>query len=108
MTDYSFPPKQLAPKAWVNPRDGMPIQPSQAARRDDLHVEDVHLEGLGDLKDILQDLTTKVDILMEAITMAHQVGPDGKCRDDCWSCKVQETMRGIRVARKLGAPEKTA
>jgi hypothetical protein len=92
----------------VNPCDEKPIQPSQAARRDDLHVGDVHLEGLGDLKDILQDLTTKVDILMEAITMAHQLGPDGKCRDDCWSCKVQETMRGIKVARKLGAPEKTA
>jgi hypothetical protein len=60
-------------------------------------------EGIGV---ILRDLLVKMDILIEAITTTHQVGPDGKCREDCWSCKLQETMRGIRVARKLGSMDR--
>lgn len=84
------------------------LNPNQSLQYNDLHVEDIHLKDFGQLKEILQDLQTKVEILMEAITLAHQVGPDGKCLEDCWSCKVQETMRGIKVARKLGAPEKKA
>ena len=55
------------------------------------------------LKEIIRDLSTKMDILMDAVLMSHQLGPDGKCREDCWSCRVRETIRGIQVARKLGA-----
>lgn len=70
-----------------------------------INVDDVRLEEMGSLRDILKDLTMKVDVLMEAIDSAHMRGPDGVCREDCWSCRISEMIRGIRVARKLGVKE---
>jgi len=61
------------------------------------------VEEIEGLKNIIHDLAIKMNILMDAVLMSHQFGPDGKCREDCWSCRVQETIRGIQVARKLGA-----
>ncbi len=66
---------------------------------------ELEIDGVG-VGAILRDLLVKMDILIEAIMTTHQVGLDGKCREDCWSCKLQETMRGIRVARKLGSMDK--
>jgi hypothetical protein len=70
-----------------------------------LSADDLQLEDLGSVKEILKDLAMKMDILMDAISLAHMKGPDGKCKEDCWSCKVMENIEGIKVARKLRGPE---
>ncbi len=57
--------------------------------------------------DEIRNLSRKVDLILEAITLAHQKGPDGKCREDCWSCKVLGMMEEIKVARNLRSPEKS-
>ncbi len=97
---YSLPPSDITDRKG---RGNFAIRPQNGISS--LSVEDVRLEEMGSLRDILKDLTMKVDILMEAIDSAHMRGPDGVCREDCWSCRVSETIQGIRVARKLGVKE---
>jgi hypothetical protein len=70
-----------------------------------LRAADLQIEDFGSVKEILKDLAMKMDILMDAISLAHMKGPDGKCKEDCWSCKVMENIEGIKVARKLRGPE---
>ena len=111
---YSLPPAPLMPS------HGVKVGPSSSGTSSSLFIkdsnqigkmegylsaDDLQLEDIGSVKEILKDLVMKVDILMDAIMSAHTKGPDGKCRDDCWSCKILETIEGIKVARKLRGQE---
>lgn len=49
----------------------------------------------------VQKIIRKVDIMLEAISLNHAKGPDGKCLPGCWSCKVEESLQAISVAKKM-------
>lgn len=49
----------------------------------------------------VQKMIRKVDIMLEAISLNHSKGPDGKCLPGCWSCKVEESLQAISVAKKM-------
>ena len=50
----------------------------------------------------VQAMLFKVDIMLEAISLNHSRGQDGKCLPGCWSCKVEESLKELSVAKKLG------
>jgi len=70
-------------------------------------TDEVSVSGLvaGDggkiLSEWMVEVEAKVDAILEAIGLNHQRGPDGKCVEGCWSCRVIETMDGIRVSRRI-------
>ena len=51
--------------------------------------------------DEIENLTTHLSTLEEAIALNHVKGPDGVCVEDCWSCKIKDTIKGTQVAEKL-------
>jgi hypothetical protein len=50
----------------------------------------------------IQKMIIKLNNLLEAVALNHMKGPDGKCVDGCWSCKVEDSMRSLAVAKKIG------
>ena len=63
---------------------------------------DLEIEGIGSMKNAFLALKERVDLLADAIEAAHQRGDDGKCVEGCWSCRVEEAMRSIKVAKRIG------
>lgn len=45
-------------------------------------------------------MEAKLDLLIEAIGLNHQK-ENGVCREDCWSCRVNDTIKCIETARRL-------
>jgi len=70
-----------------------------------LNADALSIEGVGNIREAFLDLKAKVDLLMAAIELAHQKGDDGFCIVGCWSCRIEEIMQGIKVARKIGGEE---
>jgi|GEM_PF-5698658 len=119
---YSFPPEAAMAKPFpkgspqkspgvssgFNPKSGMHNHALNHASMDverRLNPDAIHIDGIGNLSEAFKDLKAKVDLLMEAISLAHQRNGDGKCVEGCWSCRVEDTMRGIKVHRKIGGEE---
>jgi len=53
----------------------------------------------------IQKIIRRADIMLEAISLNHVRGPDGKCLPGCWSCKVEDSLQAILVAKELGEHE---
>lgn len=53
------------------------------------------------LAERVEDLERLVGLILEAIDLNHRRGKDGKCVKACWSCRVRETMDGIKTAKRL-------
>jgi hypothetical protein len=49
----------------------------------------------------IQKMIIKLNNLLEAVALNHMRGPDGKCLPECWSCKVEDSMRSLAVAKKM-------
>jgi hypothetical protein len=76
--------------------------------KDDLHFDMNTKVGDKTIDDWMNEMGAKmsaieveVSTILEAIALNHQKGPDGKCIQDCWSCRVIETMEGIRVSNRI-------
>jgi hypothetical protein len=125
---YSFPPKGVDPHSGpvhgVGPKGGRGVNAAKfgtgigahhvhdvggmdasIGSRLDLNADEIHIEGIGNLREAFLDLKAKVELLLEAIEVGHQRGDDGECVEGCWSCRIQETIKSVRVARKIGGQE---
>lgn len=63
---------------------------------------DLEIAGIGSMWEAFLALKERVDLLTDAIEAAHKRGDDGKCVEGCWSCRVEEAMRSIKVAKRIG------
>lgn len=83
----------------VHDLSGMEVR---SGSRLELDADQIHIEGIGNLKEEFLNLKAKVDLLVMAIEMAHQKDAEGNCVEACWSCRIAENIESIRVARKIG------
>jgi len=55
--------------------------------------------------DDVKAMKKRLDLLIEAISMCHDGGEGAECSPRCMACRVEEAMRSIKVAEKLGAAD---
>jgi hypothetical protein len=58
-------------------------------------------DELGVIKRRFADLSSSLNVVMEAIEMSHEKGEDGKCRPRCSGCAVKERVETLATARRL-------
>ena len=64
-------------------------------------ITDISSPVIDDLKSRLKVVEVCMGVLFEAIDLNHVGHPPEGRSDDCWSCKIRETIKGLDVARKL-------
>jgi len=72
-----------------------------SVRFGDADGKSVSVEEVVEMTQRVKVLEAKMDLLTEAIGLNHQKGADGACREDCWSCRVNDTIKCIETARRL-------
>jgi hypothetical protein len=71
-----------------------------SVRFGDTEGKSVSVEEIVEMTQRVKVMEAKLDLLIEAIGLNHQK-ENGVCREDCWSCRVNDTIKCIETARRL-------
>lgn len=53
--------------------------------------------------DEVKQMKKRLDRIIEAISMCHEELDGEECSPRCMACRVEEAMRSIKVAERIGA-----